>query len=291
MRILLSIVGYVIASALLCVPALPQSNAGRMNHFSKDGLSFDYPAGWILTDQSTTQVQKLTLTKKGDPVQVTVIARRELTYRNQMESARRQFTEPLVVEMALKLKAAGKTAERETARIDVGGVEAEGFRLHGKLKKKNATAEVYTLRRGLRFINLAYLGTESEEVSGEQGWKLVRSSLKVNAPVIGASAKSQTESPAASDDNRAGVLNGNAIALPQPAYPAIAKAARSVGTVAVQVLIDEEGSVIAANAVSGPPLLRAASVAAARAAKFSPTFLDGEPVKVAGIINYNFKLN
>lgn len=85
-----------------------------------------------------------------------------------------------------------------------------------------------------------------------------------------------------------GVLNGKAINLPKPAYPPIAKSAHASGTVVVQVTIDENGNVISANAVSGHPLLRAASVAAARGARFSPTKLSGQPVKVTGVITYNF---
>ncbi len=85
-----------------------------------------------------------------------------------------------------------------------------------------------------------------------------------------------------------GVLNGKAIYLPQPEYPPIAAQAKVSGTVTVQVLIDEAGSVVSAHAVSGHPLLQASSVAAARQARFSPTTLMGEPVKVSGIITYNF---
>ena len=85
-----------------------------------------------------------------------------------------------------------------------------------------------------------------------------------------------------------GVLNGKAISLPKPQYPAIAKAAHAAGTVTVQVLIDENGSVVSAKAVSGHPLLQAVAVAAARQARFSPTKLSGQPVKVTGVIQYNF---
>ena len=85
-----------------------------------------------------------------------------------------------------------------------------------------------------------------------------------------------------------GVLNGKAISLPKPAYPPIARAAHAAGTVVVQVLIDENGNVVSAHAVSGHPLLQAAAVGAARSAKFSPTKLSGQPVKVTGVIQYNF---
>jgi protein TonB len=85
-----------------------------------------------------------------------------------------------------------------------------------------------------------------------------------------------------------GVLNGKAISLPKPAYPPIARAAHASGTVVVQVLIDENGNVVSAHAVSGHPLLQAVAVGAARQAKFSPTKLSGQPVKVTGVIQYNF---
>jgi TonB family protein len=85
-----------------------------------------------------------------------------------------------------------------------------------------------------------------------------------------------------------GVLNGKAVALPKPAYPSAARAIKASGAVSVQVLIGEDGNVISASAVSGHPLLRAAAVEAAKGAKFSPTRLDGQPVKVLGIIIYNF---
>jgi TonB family protein len=60
--------------------------------------------------------------------------------------------------------------------------------------------------------------------------------------------------------------------------------------VVVQVTIDETGKVISAKAVSGHPLLQAAAVQAAYGARFSPTQLSGQPVKVTGQINYNFQL-
>jgi protein TonB len=83
-------------------------------------------------------------------------------------------------------------------------------------------------------------------------------------------------------------MNGKAVHLVQPAYPAVAKAAHASGMVIVQVLIDENGNVISADAISGHPLLRAAATSAARASKFTPTKLSGQPVKATGVINYNF---
>ena len=85
-----------------------------------------------------------------------------------------------------------------------------------------------------------------------------------------------------------GGLNSRAISIPAPEYPAAARAVKAQGPVRVQVTVDESGNVISAAAVSGHPLLRAASVKAAREAKFAPALLNGQPVKLSGTMTYNF---
>ncbi len=81
-----------------------------------------------------------------------------------------------------------------------------------------------------------------------------------------------------------GMLNGKAIYLPVPEVPA----GEASGVVLVAVVIDEQGAVIEAKAVSGPQHLHAPAVNAARLARFSPTLLMGEPVRVSGTLSYNF---
>jgi len=87
-----------------------------------------------------------------------------------------------------------------------------------------------------------------------------------------------------------GVLNGTALSLPTPLYPEAAKRMRTQGVVSVDVILDETGKVVSATASSGPSPLRDAAVQAALKARFSPTKLSGQPVKVSGVINYKFSL-
>ena len=86
------------------------------------------------------------------------------------------------------------------------------------------------------------------------------------------------------------IISSKAIDKPAPPYPPIAKTAGIQGTVAVQILIDEQGHVVSAKATSGPPLLLNAAVQAAYRARFTPTVLGGQAVKVTGSISYNFVL-
>jgi protein TonB len=87
-----------------------------------------------------------------------------------------------------------------------------------------------------------------------------------------------------------GVLNGSALNLPAPLYPEAARRMHTSGMVEVEVVIDENGKVISAKAVSGPAVFRDDAVQAAMRAKFTPSKLSGQPVKVTGKIIYNFRM-
>lgn len=78
------------------------------------------------------------------------------------------------------------------------------------------------------------------------------------------------------------------ISLEKPEYPKAAKYVMAKGTVNVEILIDENGNIESAKAVSGHPLLRAESEKAALKTRFKPKKMSGKPVKVRGIIVYNF---
>lgn len=186
------------------------------------------------------------------------------------------------------------------------------------------TAQVFATRK--RFYSVVYLNTKKEDAIQEQflsSFLLPEKGLGLTAtapspdpatvvqdtapgskapevdaanveqpPTPGADTK-PTDSPNAAlgAKKRAisgGVLNGKAISLPKPVYSAEAVAAGADGVVVVQVTIDELGNVTEARAVSGHAMLQQPSVAAALQAKFSPTLLQGEAVKVTGVLVYNF---
>jgi TonB family protein len=85
------------------------------------------------------------------------------------------------------------------------------------------------------------------------------------------------------------VLEGNAITRVEPIYPPTARMMRAFGMVRVQVTISETGSVIDAKAISGHQALRPAAVAAASKWVFKPTTVNGEPIKVQGVLTFNFR--
>jgi TonB family protein len=96
--------------------------------------------------------------------------------------------------------------------------------------------------------------------------------------------------PAEDKPKTAETIEVRVIKLPQPEYPARAKAVLAQGTVVVRAMVDEKGKVIAAQVETGHPMLKAAALKAAREAEFAPTLLKGLPIKIVGVINYNFTL-
>ena len=84
-----------------------------------------------------------------------------------------------------------------------------------------------------------------------------------------------------------GIINARASFLPKPIYPQEAKDFCAKGKVEVEVLLDERGNVIEAKAISGDELLRDSAVEAVKQAKFNVQG-DWQPVKIRGIIVYNF---
>jgi TonB family protein len=98
-------------------------------------------------------------------------------------------------------------------------------------------------------------------------------------------AAASTAQPANGVKKR-GIVNGRAISLPKPEYPPEARDFCAGGKVEIEVSISEKGDVTQARAISGDELLREASVAAVKKAKFAPT--PETPVKTEGIVVYNF---
>ena len=87
-----------------------------------------------------------------------------------------------------------------------------------------------------------------------------------------------------------GVVFGAALKRVEPSYPEVARQTNQIGSVRVEVNIDEQGNVTAAHALSGPVLLRNAALGAARGWKFRPSTVAGVPVKTTTVIVFNFKL-
>ena len=85
-----------------------------------------------------------------------------------------------------------------------------------------------------------------------------------------------------------GVVRGKVLKRVEPTNPTAAMS-RITGTVVVEVLVNEQGNVASARALSGHPVLQNAALAAARRWKFEPSKLNGTVVQATGQLTFNFK--
>ena len=84
-----------------------------------------------------------------------------------------------------------------------------------------------------------------------------------------------------------GLLDSRLVEKPAPVYPELMRKAGLGGRMVVEVLIDQRGKVERAVVVSGHPVLHRAVLEAALQAKFYPTLVNGQPVKVSGLLSYD----
>jgi TonB family protein len=85
------------------------------------------------------------------------------------------------------------------------------------------------------------------------------------------------------------ILDGIALSRVNAVYPPTARMLKAYGVVKVQITISEDGRVIDAKAISGHQALRPAAVDAAYRWVFKPTTLNGEAIKVQGILTFYFR--
>ena len=242
---------------------------------------------------------------RGNVQQIIVGEGQSENYRIALDSdaqMKRQFESGIALGWLDKRNPSAKT--EQLGKQNMNGVEAEGTRTTvtippGEIGNERAI-EIVSERWFSPELQVIVMMRHNDPRFGENSYQLIdinraepaRELFEVppgykveESPVYGVGGGTN-----AGTNVRGGALNGKAISLPTPEYPAIARQAQASGAVTVQVTVDEEGNVVSALAVSGHPLLRAAAVAAARQAKFSPTKLNGQPVKVSGMLTYFFTM-
>lgn len=265
-------------------PEAAQATSNAAGHFAKDGLSFDYPAGWTLGDKSGGDVQQLVLFLQGSSARVQVVAHRQLLQSGeQVSAARKAITIPYVKDLARKFGLDEAPDWKDAQCLTVGKRLATGLHFSGRLDGEPSAADVFTVVLGQRLVHLVYTRADKDDAQGSEAWKVLLGSIAIDPP--------PNQPPGAEGLDSfvsGGVLTGSATKKPIPEYPSAAKAADAGGTVTVQIVVDERGDVVSARAVAGHPTLFSASESAARRAKFKPTLLCGRPVRVSGFITYNF---
>ena len=161
-----------------CVLAAAQTP----KNLTKDNLSFDYPEGWTLVDDSDGDAQQFTLTKANSDVQIRVFVHKGRIAQEKLADAKKAFIDPYVSATAKQFVQMGAKPEQTPDTTEIGGMKAEGVNISASLGGETGAAKIYWTLVGQRVAVLTLFGPDKQTKQLAPAWDLVRNSLKVQDP-------------------------------------------------------------------------------------------------------------
>jgi hypothetical protein len=163
-------------------------------NLTKDGLSFDYPDGWTLTDDTNEDAQQFTLSKSNSDVQIKLFVHKGRTSEEKFPEAKKAFIDPYIAATAKQFVQMGAKPEQSPDTSEIGGLKADGVAIKASLGGEAGAAKIYWALVGKRVAVLTVFGPDDQTKKEAAAWDLVRSSLKVVDPKA-TPAASPTASP------------------------------------------------------------------------------------------------
>ena len=151
-------------------------------HFAKDGLSFDYPDGWTVTDESNTDAQQLTLGRGDSPAMIKFFVHRgKVNTPEKLAQAKTKIVDPYVAYTEKQFVSMGAKPQRADATTQIAGLNAEGVHITAVLEGESGEAGIYWAAIGERLVVLTLFGPDKALKKVQPSWDLVRNSLKIEA--------------------------------------------------------------------------------------------------------------
>ena len=163
-----------------CVLATAQTPDSK--NFSKDGVSFDYPASWQLTEDNNSDAQQMTLSKADSDVKIAVFVHRGRTTPEKVADAKKALVDPLIAGNAKQFASMGAKTEQVPDNTEIGSIKAEGMSVNASFGSDTGAFKIYWTLVGQRFVVLTLIGPDKEIKQRAPVWDLVRTSLKVVDP-------------------------------------------------------------------------------------------------------------
>ena len=146
--------------------------------FNSGGVSFDYPNGWVMNDDSNSDAQQLTLARANNDVQIRVFVHKGRIAPEKFPDAKKSFIDPYIASTVKQFVAMGAKPEQSPDTTDIGGANAEGVKIAANLGEPGA-ARIYWALVGQRVVILTIFGPDREIKQFTPAWDMVRNSLKV----------------------------------------------------------------------------------------------------------------
>lgn len=181
MKSFLSALTVIILFAVWSMSALAQTPEGKQ--FAKDGLTFSYPNGWTLVDESNADAQNLNLGRADSEAQLRVfVFRTPVTTPERLAEAKKVLVDPYVSSTVRQLEQIGGKPQKSPASTEIAKVASEGVRIAASLDGVPGAAEIYWGVVGNRLVVLTLLGPDSALKKISPAWETIRSSIAVVDP-------------------------------------------------------------------------------------------------------------
>jgi len=168
-----------------CVIALVQTP----KTYTQNGLSFDYPADWVLQEGVNPDAQQLTLGKDGSDVQISVFVHKGRITPEKLPDAKKAFIDPYITATSNQFVQMGAKPEQSPDSSEIGGVKADGVKISASLGGEAGAAKIYWALIGQRVVVLTLFGPDKQVQKLAPAWDEVRNSLKVVDPKAAPSPK------------------------------------------------------------------------------------------------------
>ena len=184
---------YILLTACLMFCGISVSAQTMPGEFKKDGLSFNYPAGWSFNDTSDADAQKLAIGRTDSEAQITVfVFRTPVTTPEKVAEAKRVLVDKYVASTRKQFEEVDPHTTSSPATSTIGAVASEGVRIRASLDGVPGSAEIQWAVVEQRLVVLTFLGPDKSLTKAMPAWDLIRTTLKVEPP------KPKTPQPAAS---------------------------------------------------------------------------------------------
>jgi hypothetical protein len=169
--------------AVWSISALAQTPAADGQQLSKDGLSFNYPNGWTLVDESNADAQNFNIGRADSDAQMRVfVFRTPVTTPERLAEAKKVLVDPYVASTMRQFEQMGAKPQKSPASSEIAKVASEGVRIAASLEGVPGAAEIYWGVVGNRLVVLTQLGPDRALKQASPAWDAIRNSIAIAEP-------------------------------------------------------------------------------------------------------------
>ena len=169
----------ILPAALLLIVIAATAQDPNVKHYDKDGLSFDYPANWQFSDQSTPQMQYIQMARDGY-AEIRIRTPREWLKTPEKEAAAKKLFQTQYVDgFASQIQNAGLSPKRSTGTTQIAGADAAGDKVRAVMDGEPGGMDSYFNIVEDRLVQMSIIGSEKEIAKSAAVWDMIRNSLKL----------------------------------------------------------------------------------------------------------------